>query len=150
MKYEKSKIEKQIKNQKYLDDVFSALANPIRRAIIELVSANKECNVNWLADEIKVRFKDIFLEINSSKENKILTEQKESSPTRAAISQHLHILIDAGLIEQNRKGRIRMCNLQPKPLSSAFNWLVRYRIFWEQLLDDIEERVKSNPNDIEE
>jgi len=106
-----------------LNEVFSALAHPMRRAIIEQVSA-KECTVNELAEHHQV--------------------------SRPAISQHLHILIDAGLIEQTRKGRIRMCTLNVKPLSTAFNWLVRYRIFWENLLDDIQEKVEVDSNNNEE
>ena len=110
-------------NQKKLDDVFSALSHPLRRAIIEQVSA-KECTVNELAEVHQI--------------------------SRPAISQHLHILIEAGLIEQTRKGRLRMCSLDVRPLSTAFNWLVRYRIFWEKLLDDIQERVENNSDNIEE
>ena len=106
-------------SQSKLDEVFSALSHPLRRAIIEQVSA-RECTVNELAEHHQI--------------------------SRPAISQHLHILIDAGLIEQTRKGRLRMCSLNVKPLSTAFNWLVRYRIFWETLLDDIQEKVETNEN----
>ena len=106
-----------------LDEVFSALSHPLRRAIIEQVSA-RECTVNELAEQHQI--------------------------SRPAISQHLHILIDAGLIEQTRKGRLRMCSLNVRPLSTAFNWLVRYRIFWEQLLDNIQERVENDSENIEE
>jgi DNA-binding transcriptional ArsR family regulator len=104
--------------QKYnLDEIFSALSHPVRRAIIEQVSV-KVCTVNELAENHEM--------------------------SRPAISQHLHILISAGLIEQTKHGRIRMCQLRPKPLSTAFNWLVRYRIFWEDLLNDIQERVEND------
>jgi DNA-binding transcriptional ArsR family regulator len=105
-----------IKNNE-LDEIFSALSHPLRRAIIEQVSVG-ECTVNELTENHQI--------------------------SRPAISQHLHILINAGLIEQTRKGRIRMCHLNVKPLSTAFNWLVRYRIFWENLLDDIQNRVEAN------
>ena len=106
-----------------LDEVFSALAHPVRRAIIEQVSAS-ECTVNELAERHEI--------------------------SRPAISQHLHILINAKLIEQTKKGRIRMCHLNVKPLSAAFNWLVRYRIFWENLLDEIQERAETDTNQSEE
>lgn len=102
-----------------LNEIFSALSHPIRRAIIEQVAV-KECTVNELAEAYDI--------------------------SRPAISQHLHILIDAGLIEQTQKGRIRMCHLNVRPLSTAFNWLVRYRVFWEDLLDRIQERVEVNDN----
>ena len=110
-------------NQKELDEIFSALSHPLRRAIIEQVSA-RECTVNELAERHQI--------------------------SRPAISQHLHVLIEAGLIEQTRKGRLRMCSLNVRPLSTAFNWLVRYRIFWEQLLDDIQKRVENDSDKVEE
>lgn len=106
-----------------LDGIFSALAHPIRRSIIEQVS-EKECTVNELAEPHNI--------------------------SRSAISQHLKILIDAGLIEQTVHGRIRLCHLNVKPLSYAFNWLVRYRIFWENLLDNIQAKVESNHDIAEE
>ena len=106
-----------------LDDIFSALSSPIRRGIIERVSAS-ECTVNEIAEKQKI--------------------------SRPAISQHLHVLINAGLIEQTKDGRIRYCSLKPKPLSAAFNWLVRYRIFWENLLDDIQEKLESDNDKQEE
>ena len=106
-----------------LDAVFSALSHPIRRAIIEQVT-EKECTVNELAEPHNI--------------------------SRPAISQHLKILLDAGLIEQTKKGRIRMCSLNVRPLSTAFNWLVRYRIFWENLLDEIQEKVEADNNTQEE
>ena len=109
-------------NKNELDEVFSALSHPLRRAIIEQVSA-RECTVNELAERHQI--------------------------SRPAISQHLHILIDAGLIEQTRKGRLRMCSLNVRPLSTAFNWLVRYRIFWEQMLDQIQERAEADSNTYE-
>ncbi|MFW9856646.1 MAG: ArsR/SmtB family transcription factor [Candidatus Thorarchaeota archaeon] len=106
-----------LKNQ--LDEVFSALSHPVRRAIIEQVAV-KECTVNELAKPHKI--------------------------TRPAISQHLRILLDASLIEQTKKGRFRMCHLNVRPLSVAFNWLVRYRVFWETLLDEIQEKVEADAN----
>ena len=113
-----------MKHDQYnLDDIFSALSSPIRRNIIERVSAS-ECTVNELAERQNI--------------------------SRPAISQHLHILINAGLVEQTQKGRIRLCNLNAKPLSTAFNWLVRYKIFWENFLDDIQEKVEANDNTNEE
>ena len=102
-----------------LDEVFSALSHPIRRAIIEQVTV-KEHTVSELA--------------------------KPHAISRPAISQHLRILLDAGLIEQTKKGRIRMCHLNVRPLSSAFNWLVRYRVFWEDLLDEVQEKVETDDN----
>ena len=98
-----------------LDDVFAALAHPIRRAIIERL-AEGECTVGELAEPHDV-----------------------SLP---AISQHLRALEDVGLLEQTHTGRVRRCALKGAPLSAAFSWIVQYRIFWEDTLDDIAEKVE--------
>ena len=144
MKHEQQETENPEKNTTYLDMVFSALSSPIRRAIIELVSAS-EYTVNDLYESIKT------MQFNTKSSTKSKSSsKKEESITREAISQHLHILIDAGLIDQTKSGRIRNCNLNPKPLSNAFNWIVRYRIFWENLLDDIQERVDAETDNNEE
>lgn len=98
-----------------LDDVFAALAHPIRRAIIERL-AEGECTVGELA-----------------------TPHNVSPP---AISQHLRALEEVGLLEQTPTGRMRRCALKAAPLSAAFSWIVRYRILWEDMLDDIGEKVE--------
>src|SRR5256712_14145751 len=98
-----------------LDAVFAALAHPIRRAIIERL-AEGECTVGELAEPHDV-----------------------SLP---AISQHLRALEDVGLLEQTHTGRVRRCALKAAPLSAAFSWIVQYRIFWEDTLNDIAEKVE--------
>jgi len=100
-----------------LDDVFAALAHPIRRAIIERL-AEGECTVGELAEPHDV-----------------------SLP---AISQHLRALEEVGLVEQTHTGRVRLCTLKAAPLSAAFSWIVQYRIFWEDMLDDIAEKVEGS------
>jgi DNA-binding transcriptional ArsR family regulator len=91
-----------------LDAVFSALAHPIRRAIVARL-AEGDCAVSDLAGPHKV-----------------------SLP---AISRHLRVLEDAGLLVQTPDGRVRRCALNARPLSAAFGWLVQYRLFWEDALD---------------
>ena len=98
-----------------LSDIFSALAHPIRLAIIEQI-AEDDCSVSELAEPYNI--------------------------SRPAISQHLRVLIDIGLLEQTTQGRVRMCSLNVKPLSFAFSWLVRYRVFWENFLDDLQAKVE--------
>lgn len=98
-----------------LDAVFAALAHPIRRAILERL-AEGECTVGDLAEPHDV-----------------------SLP---AISQHLRVLEEAGLLEQTPEGRVRRCALRAQPLSAAFSWIVQYRIFWEDTLDRVAERVE--------
>jgi DNA-binding transcriptional ArsR family regulator len=91
-----------------LDAVFSALAHPIRRAMVQRL-AEGECTVGELAQSHDV-----------------------SAP---AISKHLRVLEEAGLLTQTPDGRVRRCSLEARPLSAAFGWLVQYRLFWEDALE---------------
>lgn len=106
------------RSQARLDEVFAALAHPTRRAIIEQLAAG-DCTVNELAAPHDV--------------------------SKPAISQHLRVLEDAGLLAQTKEGRVRRCALDAAPLSTAFSWLVRYRIFWEDTLDAIQRHVEGDP-----
>ncbi|HUR25566.1 MAG TPA: metalloregulator ArsR/SmtB family transcription factor [Candidatus Thermoplasmatota archaeon] len=99
-----------------LDAVFAALAHPIRRSIVERL-AEGECSVAELAAPHAV-----------------------SLP---AISRHLRVLEDAGLLEQTPDGRVRRCALKAKPLSAAFGWIVQYRLFWEDALDEIARKLET-------
>src|SRR5437870_13223013 len=108
-------VKQMLKVQKVrLDDVFAALAHPIRRAIIERL-AEGECAVGELAEP-----HDVSL---------------------SAISQHLRALEEVGLLEQTHTGRVRRCALKAAPLSAAFSWIVQYRIFRAGMLNDMAERV---------
>jgi DNA-binding transcriptional ArsR family regulator len=98
-----------------LDAVFAALAHPVRRAIVERL-AEGECAVGELAAPHRV-----------------------SLP---AISRHLRVLEEAGLLEQTPDGRVRRCALKAAPLSAAFAWIVQYRIFWEDALDALAAHVE--------
>ncbi len=112
-------MHKLVLNQKPaldLDAIFAALAHPIRRAIIEQL-AHGECTVSDLAAPHDV-----------------------SLP---AISQHLRVLEDAGLLAQTKDGRLRICNLEAAPLSAAFSWILRYRVMWEDVLDHIQQKVEA-------
>ncbi|HEX9429725.1 MAG TPA: metalloregulator ArsR/SmtB family transcription factor [Candidatus Bathyarchaeia archaeon] len=90
-----------------LDQVFGALAHPIRRAILEELSAG-DATVSELAEPYKV-----------------------SLP---AISKHLRVLEDAGLLRVEPEGRVRRCQIDAAPLSMAFGWLTQYRVLWEDRL----------------
>jgi DNA-binding transcriptional ArsR family regulator len=91
-----------------LDAVFSALADPTRRAIIDRLAAG-ETSVSELAEPF-----DISL---------------------VAVTKHLRVLEDAGLLHHSKRGRVRFCRLSPEPLRSADDWLARYRAFWSTRLD---------------
>src|SRR5919106_4888346 len=98
-----------------LDGVFSALAHPIRRAIVARL-AEGDCTVGDLA------------------------EPHDVSPP--AITKHLRVLEDAGLLEQTPDGRVRRCALKAQPLNAAFGWIVQYRLFWEDALDALAKKLE--------
>jgi DNA-binding transcriptional ArsR family regulator len=98
-----------------LTRTFSALADPTRRAILARL-ASGEASVSELAAPFAM-----------------------SLP---AISKHLKVLEHAGLITRSREAQWRPCRLEPRPLKNAADWLERYRIFWEQSLDRLEDYLK--------
>jgi len=102
-----------------LDATFSALADPTRRAILARL-ASGEATVNELAAPFDM-----------------------SLP---AISKHLKVLERAGLISRGREAQTRPCRLQAVPLREISEWVERYRKFWEESferLDDYLEVLKA-------
>ena len=97
-------------------DVFQAIADPIRRDIIELL-AKESLTVNTVAEKFAI--------------------------SRPAISKHLRVLNECGLIEINKKGRERYCVIQAKQLIPAFIWIDQYRQIWEDKLDSFEEYLQT-------
>ena len=97
-------------SDRYLDATFGALADPIRRSILERL-AQGESSVTALARPFNV-----------------------SLP---AISKHLRVLGKAGLLTQERDGRVRRCRLDAGPMKNALDWIARYRPFWEDQLDSL-------------
>lgn len=57
------------------------------------------------------------------------------------ISKHLGVLQDAGLVKRERVGRDHILTLKPAPLRDATSWMSRYRRFWDERLDALEELV---------
>jgi DNA-binding transcriptional ArsR family regulator len=94
-----------------LDQIFSALADPTRRAILARL-ASGDASVTDLAEPFTM-----------------------SLP---AISKHLKVLERAGLIVRGREAQWRPCRLEARPLKGASEWLEQYRVFWEQSLDRLE------------
>src|SRR5262245_2894048 len=91
-----------------LDATFSALADPTRRAILDRL-AQQESSVTELAEPFEI-----------------------SLP---AISKHLRVLERAGLLVQNREGRVLRCCLVAEPLHNAAAWIAGYQRFWEAQFD---------------
>lgn len=92
-------------------DVFQAIADPTRRAIIGLV-AERSLNVNTIAEKFQV--------------------------TRRAVSLHVKILTECGLIVVRQQGRERYCEAQLDHLIEVNEWVAQYKQFWENKLDALE------------
>ena len=96
-------------------DVYQAIADPTRRAIINMI-ATEPHNVNTIAEKFDV--------------------------TRQAISLHVQILIDCGLIKVKQQGRDRICEAQLQELSEVSAWVDQYRKHWESRLDALEKYIE--------
>jgi uncharacterized protein len=95
-------------------DVFQAIADPTRRQIIELV-AHEAMTLNTIAEKFHI--------------------------SRPAISQHIKILNECGIVEIETIGRERYCKLQTKNLIPAFLWLEQYQKQWTERIDSFEKYV---------
>jgi DNA-binding transcriptional ArsR family regulator len=102
-----------------LDAIFSALSHPIRRAILEKLKSGS-VSISEVAEPFKT-----------------------SLP---AISKHLRILEDAGLIVNEKEGRVHYLRLVANPLLEAVNWLADYQQFWKEQFSSLEEYLEDNPS----
>ncbi|WP_333879158.1 ArsR/SmtB family transcription factor [Flavobacterium sp.] len=92
-------------------DVFQAIADPTRRAILSLLAA-QTLTLNAVAENFNI--------------------------SRPAISKHIKILNECGLIEITDKGRERYCEAKLEKLSEVSLWIEQYKQFWESKLDALE------------
>jgi DNA-binding transcriptional ArsR family regulator len=99
-----------------LSATFAALADPTRRAMLARLALG-ETSVSELAKPFDI-----------------------SGP---AISKHLKVLERAGLIARGREAQWRPCRLEPGALKGVDDWLERYRQFWEQRLDRLEDYLRA-------
>jgi DNA-binding transcriptional ArsR family regulator len=56
-----------------------------------------------------------------------------------AVSKHLRVLADAGLIQRHKDGRVHRCRLAPEPMKGAAEWIAYYRQFWERQFDALDQ-----------
>jgi DNA-binding transcriptional ArsR family regulator len=106
-------------------DVYQAIADPTRRVIIDMIAAQPQ-NVNAIAEKFDV--------------------------TRQAISLHIKVLTDCGLIVVKKKGRDHFCEAQLDKLIEVSAWVDQYRQHWESKLDALEtylEKLKKEKYGIE-
>jgi DNA-binding transcriptional ArsR family regulator len=100
----------------HLSTTFAALADPTRRAILGRL-ADGDATVNELAEPFPI--------------------------TVQAVSQHLKVLEQAGLITRGRRAQLRPSRLEGAPLKDAVDWLEKYRRFWEGSFDRLEARLRA-------
>ena len=96
-------------------DVFQAIADPTRRAIINMIS-KKSLNLNAVAENFHV--------------------------SRPAISKHIKILTECGLIDIKQQGRERYCEARLEKLNEVSDWVEQYKKFWNTKLDALEDYLK--------
>ncbi len=93
-------------------DVFQAIADPTRREILDLL-ARQSLNLNAIADNFNI--------------------------SRPAISKHVRILTECGLLVIKEQGRERYCRADLRKLQQVADWTEKYRIFWTKKLDALED-----------
>src|SRR5271167_2424724 len=101
----------------HLSQTFSALADPTRRAMLARLSKG-EASVSELAKP--------FLK----------------SMSLPAVTKHLKVLENAGLVTKTRSAQWRPCKLNGAPIKDAVDWMAQYRAFWEESFDRLEEYLK--------
>jgi DNA-binding transcriptional ArsR family regulator len=99
-----------------VEAVFSALADPTRRAVLDLLRQER-LPAGRIAEAFPV--------------------------SRPAISKHLRLLRTAHLVQERREGRYRFYQLNPNPLKAVDSWLNQYRVFWETSLTGLKAFVET-------
>jgi DNA-binding transcriptional ArsR family regulator len=100
---------------RFLSRTFAALADPTRRRILEHLAQGDRC-VTDLA--------------------------RPYAMSLPAVSKHLRILENAGLVRRRRQGRMHSLKLQAKPMQQASRWIEEYRRFWEVSLDRLDDYLE--------
>ncbi|RMH11914.1 MAG: ArsR family transcriptional regulator [Gemmatimonadetes bacterium] len=98
-------------NDDQLDRTFAALAHPTRRAILSRLARGEVASVSELAEPFDVSL--------------------------MAISKHLRVMEEAGLIRREKDGRIHRCAYEPAAVDFAAGWIEAHRRFWSQQLDSL-------------
>ncbi len=99
-------------------DIFQAIADPTRRALLDRLKEGEQ-PVKQLASAFEM--------------------------TLPAISQHLQVLSEAGLVTQRKVGRQRLYRLNPVPLKQVSDWVTDYEQFWQEKLDALGNFLEENP-----
>ena len=103
------------RSPRLLDRTFAALADPTRRRILEHLAGGDHCVTD------------------------LARPHRMSLP---AVSKHLRVLENAGLVRRQRDGRVHRLKLEAKPMQQAQAWIEEYRKFWEESFDGLDEYLK--------
>jgi len=95
-------------------DAFQAIADPTRRAILDLL-AEQPLTLNVIAEHFDI--------------------------SRPAISRHVKILVECGVVVVRQRGRERYCEVQMDKLNAVSNWVEQYRAAWEQRFERLDETL---------
>ncbi len=98
------------------DDLFKALADPTRRALLERLLLEGELNVRALTEQAGV--------------------------SQPAVSKHLGVLKQAGLVLERPEGRVVHYRAEPKGLAPLMDWMRFYAVFWDERMDRLEMLLK--------
>jgi DNA-binding transcriptional ArsR family regulator len=93
-------------------DIFQAIADPTRRAILDLL-VEGPLTLNGIAKHFDI--------------------------SRPAISKHVKILVECGVVAVRQRGRERYCEVRVDKLNEVTNWVEQYRAAWEQRFDRLDE-----------
>lgn len=103
-----------------IDSTFNALSDKTRRAILDRLAQN-DTALSELAEPFDM--------------------------SQTAVSKHVRILEQAGLLKIEKHGRTRYCSLQAAPLKQANQWLENYQQFWFQQFDNLATYLNEEEND---
>lgn len=98
-------------------DVFQAISDPIRREIITLL-CEKNLTLNGVTQNFRI--------------------------SRPAISKHIRILEECGLVSIDQQGRERYCKVNPEPLNEVYDWLSYFDKFWDKKLNALKKLLEDD------
>jgi len=104
----------------YLDSVFGALADPTRRSIVERL-AHRPLTIGEIASEFPI--------------------------SQPAISKHVRVLEEAGLLQRTIEGRVHYCTISPQAMQEVSAWIDRQRRYWNGSLDRLERLLAKQSNE---
>lgn len=102
-----------------METLFSAVADSTRRSILERLRTQEPLSIKTLADPLPI--------------------------SRQAVTRHLDVLLDTGLVEMRWVGRERMHFLNPQPLQEIEDWLRPYSEAWDRRLTRLQRRLEDSP-----